>query len=154
MHEARFGCAVVAHQGRIYVGGGFGQDKAILCTVESYDPDTDKVRLWSCCHELILFFAVDKVAAHEENMRVCWRRPGGPPCSFWQWSRHLIETFSILREENQCDIFRGWSGETGKPKDKLMSSELKAKDNLNISVCETKSFCWNLVKFFLLNFDN
>ena len=43
MHEARFGCAVVAHQGRIYVGGGFGQDKAILCTVESYDPDTDKV---------------------------------------------------------------------------------------------------------------
>ena len=45
MHEARFGCAVVAHQGRIYVGGGFGQDKAILCTVESYDPDTDKVGL-------------------------------------------------------------------------------------------------------------
>ena len=23
----RFGCAVVAHQGRIYVSGGFGQDK-------------------------------------------------------------------------------------------------------------------------------
>ena len=40
---SRFGCAVVAHQGRIYVGGGFGQDKAILCSVESYDPDTDKV---------------------------------------------------------------------------------------------------------------
>ena len=39
----RFGCAVVAHQGRIYVGGGFGEDKAILCSVESYDPDTDKV---------------------------------------------------------------------------------------------------------------
>ena len=34
---------MVAHQGRIYVGGGFGQDKAILCSVESYDPDTDKV---------------------------------------------------------------------------------------------------------------
>ena len=39
----RFGCAVVAHQGKIYVGGGFGQDKAILCSVETYDPDTDKV---------------------------------------------------------------------------------------------------------------
>lgn len=37
-----FGCAVVAHQGRIYVGGGFGEDKAILSSVESYDPDTDK----------------------------------------------------------------------------------------------------------------
>ena len=35
---------MVAHQGRIYVGGGFGQDKAILCSVESYDPDTDKVK--------------------------------------------------------------------------------------------------------------
>ena len=34
---------MVAHQGRIYVGGGFGQDKAILCSVECYDPDTDKV---------------------------------------------------------------------------------------------------------------
>ena len=29
-----------------------------------------------------LFFAVDKVAAHEENLRVCRRRPGGPSCSF------------------------------------------------------------------------
>ena len=36
---------MVAHQGRIYVGGGFGEDKAILCSVESYDPDTDKVSL-------------------------------------------------------------------------------------------------------------
>ena len=58
----RFGCAVVAHQGRIYVSGGFGQDKvnfpshdypdqsilnhldvqAILSSVECYDPETDK----------------------------------------------------------------------------------------------------------------
>ena len=54
MHEARFGCAVVAHQGRIYVGGGFGQDKAILCTVESYDPDTDKVYAYgvNICQEI------------------------------------------------------------------------------------------------------
>jgi len=44
MHESRFGCAVVAHQGKIYVSGGFGQDKAILSSVESYDPETDK---WS-----------------------------------------------------------------------------------------------------------
>ena len=43
MHESRFGCAVVAHLGKIYVGGGFGQDKAILSSVECYDPDTDKV---------------------------------------------------------------------------------------------------------------
>ena len=43
MYDLRFGCAVVAHQGRIYVGGGFGEDKAILCSVECYDPDTDKV---------------------------------------------------------------------------------------------------------------
>jgi N-acetylneuraminic acid mutarotase len=52
MHESRFGCAVVAHQGKIYVSGGFGQDKvvfflivfvqAILSSVESYDPETDK----------------------------------------------------------------------------------------------------------------
>ena len=42
MHESRFGCAVVSHQGRIYVSGGFGQDKAILSSVESYDPETDK----------------------------------------------------------------------------------------------------------------
>ena len=40
MHEARFGCAVVAHQGRIYVGGGFGQEKAISSLL-IYDPDTD-----------------------------------------------------------------------------------------------------------------
>jgi hypothetical protein len=44
MHESRFGCAVVAHHGRIFVSGGFGQDKAILSTLESYDPDTDR---WS-----------------------------------------------------------------------------------------------------------
>jgi len=42
MHESRFGCAVVAHQGKIYVSGGFGQDKAILCSVEAYDPEVDK----------------------------------------------------------------------------------------------------------------
>jgi hypothetical protein len=44
MHESRFGCAVVAHHRRIFVSGGFGQDKAILSTLESYDPDTDR---WS-----------------------------------------------------------------------------------------------------------
>lgn len=44
MYESRFGCAVVAHQGRIYVSGGFGQDKAILSTVECYDPVLNK---WS-----------------------------------------------------------------------------------------------------------
>ena len=44
MISCRFGCAVVAYQGRIYVGGGFGQDKAILSSVECYDPDTDKVQ--------------------------------------------------------------------------------------------------------------
>ena len=55
MHEARFGCAVVAHQGRIYVGGGFGQDKAILCTVESYDPDTDKVMITMLMSPIMCF---------------------------------------------------------------------------------------------------
>jgi N-acetylneuraminic acid mutarotase len=44
MHESRFGCAVVSHQGKIYVSGGFGQDKAILSSVECYDPETDR---WS-----------------------------------------------------------------------------------------------------------
>lgn len=42
MHEARFGCAVVAHQGKIYVSGGFGQDKAILSSVECFTPETGK----------------------------------------------------------------------------------------------------------------
>ena len=51
---------MVAHQGRIYVGGGFGQDKAILCSVESYDPDTDKVsqpaELQNYCLESLPYF--------------------------------------------------------------------------------------------------
>ena len=32
-HFCRFGCAVVAHQGRIYVSGGFGQDKVNIFLV-------------------------------------------------------------------------------------------------------------------------
>lgn len=42
MNEARFGCAVVAYQGRIYVSGGFGKDKCILGSTEVYDPDLNK----------------------------------------------------------------------------------------------------------------
>lgn len=42
MNEARFGCAVVAYQGKVYATGGFGVGKAILSSQECYDPDTDK----------------------------------------------------------------------------------------------------------------
>ncbi len=42
MNEARFGCAVVSYQGRIYVSGGFGRDKAILSSAEVYDPETNR----------------------------------------------------------------------------------------------------------------
>eukprot|EP00093_Oithona_nana_P014854 14854.XXX_882082_879061_1 [CDS] Oithona nana genome sequencing. len=42
MNEARFGCAVAAYQGKIYVTGGFGASKAILSSQECYDPDLDK----------------------------------------------------------------------------------------------------------------
>ena len=69
---------MVAHQGRIYVGGGFGQDKAILCSVECYDPDTDKVgHLLSQGHHPHSLFSVDKAAAHEEDLWVCRRSSGG-----------------------------------------------------------------------------
>ena len=44
MLEPRFGCAVVSHQGKIYVSGGFGVNKSILNTVECYEPEKDK---WS-----------------------------------------------------------------------------------------------------------
>ena len=40
MLEPRFGCSVVAHQGKIYVSGGYGHDKAILSSTECYDPLT------------------------------------------------------------------------------------------------------------------
>ena len=42
MLEPRFGCSVVARQGKIYVSGGYGYDKAILATTECYDPAADK----------------------------------------------------------------------------------------------------------------
>jgi len=42
MNEARFGCAVAAYQGKIYVTGGFGASKAILSSQEVYDPETDR----------------------------------------------------------------------------------------------------------------
>ena len=38
MNDSRFGCAVVAHQGKIFVSGGFGSDKNILSSAEVYDP--------------------------------------------------------------------------------------------------------------------
>ena len=41
MNDSRFGCAVVAHQGKIYVSGGFGSDKNILSSSEVYDPGKD-----------------------------------------------------------------------------------------------------------------
>ena len=42
MKEARFGSAVVAYQGKMYVSGGFGVGKSILHSTEVYDPVTDK----------------------------------------------------------------------------------------------------------------
>ena len=43
MNDSRFGCAVVAHQGKIYVSGGFGSDKNILSSSEVYDPGKTKL---------------------------------------------------------------------------------------------------------------
>ena len=45
MLEPRFGCSVVAHQGKIYVSGGYGHDKAILSSTECYDPLTGRTNL-------------------------------------------------------------------------------------------------------------
>jgi hypothetical protein len=42
MNDSRFGCAVVTHQGKIFVAGGFGNDKNILSTSEMFDPETGK----------------------------------------------------------------------------------------------------------------
>ena len=42
MTEARFGSAVVAYQGKMYVSGGFGVGKSILRSTEVYDPAKDK----------------------------------------------------------------------------------------------------------------
>ena len=42
MDEARFGSAVVAYQGKMYVSGGFGVGKTILKSTEVYDPIMDK----------------------------------------------------------------------------------------------------------------
>jgi N-acetylneuraminic acid mutarotase len=42
MNDSRFGCAAIAHQGKIYVSGGFGKDKNILNTSEMFDPETGK----------------------------------------------------------------------------------------------------------------
>jgi N-acetylneuraminic acid mutarotase len=42
MHESRFGSAVVAYQGKMYVSGGFGVGKSILSSTEVYDPEEDR----------------------------------------------------------------------------------------------------------------
>lgn len=44
MNESRFGCAVAAYQGKIFVTGGFGSEKNILSTSEVFDPEVGK---WS-----------------------------------------------------------------------------------------------------------
>ena len=80
----RFGCAVVAHQGRIYVGGGFGQDKAILCSVECYDPDTDKV-----CY--LLSHVSPSLSLFSGQSCRTWRRFVGLSEEFW-WTGRSIWT--------------------------------------------------------------
>ena len=42
MNEARFGSAVTAYQGKIYVSGGFGVGKSILSSTECYDPEFNR----------------------------------------------------------------------------------------------------------------
>ena len=59
MNEARFGSAVVAYQGKMYVSGGFGMGKSILNSTEVYDPATDKwTKVWILmkpCFRIICF---------------------------------------------------------------------------------------------------
>ena len=99
----RFGCAVVAHQGRIYVGGGFGQDKAILCSVESYDPDTDKVSkspLLLICSHLSYFSG--------QSCRT-WKRFVALSAVFWltdQYTSILIKTSELSSTEPAGKIRR------------------------------------------------
>ena len=44
MKEARFGFAVAAYGGKIYVSGGFGDSKTVLDSTEVYDPDARKCK--------------------------------------------------------------------------------------------------------------
>ena len=67
MNDSRFGCAVVAHQGKIYVSGGFGSDKNILSSSEVYDPGIDSI-----AHLKILLYW--KCFDWESNLKTNWKK--------------------------------------------------------------------------------